>query len=212
MPDRIPPSRTNTNSSKSGGARPRLKVQIPSEASDAEDATEQSSPAATNAAEATPARGSSSSRHSSGVVLPPPSPSASALLSAGATGPPNPFARPPPRDAPNLNTNHAAYTGNNNIETPISALPSRFVADNLLPSPSSFYPDWGFGRSAGGPDSNMLPSPLTFPTPIKESGVGFGGRGDRGDGGEGSGLNMGEKRKGSLETAAPVGEMKKLKT
>jgi hypothetical protein len=33
--------------------------------------------------------------------------------------------------------------------------------DNLLPSPYSFYPDWGFGR-----DSNMLPTPLTFQTPV----------------------------------------------
>ena len=46
----------------------------------------------------------------------------------------------------------------------MSALPSRFVADGLLPSPSSFYPEWGFGRSGG--ESNMLPSPLNFPTPV----------------------------------------------
>ena len=57
------------------------------------------------------------------------------------------------------------------METPISALPSRFVADGLLPSPSSFYPEWGFGR--GGDNSNMLPSPLTFQTPVMSNGPSF---------------------------------------
>jgi transcription factor RLM1 len=45
------------------------------------------------------------------------------------------------------------------------------MADGLLPSPSSFYPEWGFGRS--GVDSNMLPSPLNFPTPVMQSGLPF---------------------------------------
>jgi MADS-box transcription factor len=57
------------------------------------------------------------------------------------------------------------------MDTPISALPSRFVSDALLPSPSSFFPEWGFGRS--GPDTNMLPSPLTFPTPSVQTGPSF---------------------------------------
>ena len=46
-----------------------------------------------------------------------------------------------------------------------------FMKDNsngLLPSPSSFYPEWGFGR-----DSNMLPSPLTFQTPVDPNGPSF---------------------------------------
>lgn len=189
--DFAPPSRTDTSSSKSGGARPRLKVQIPSEASD-DDMT--GSPLGSGTASANPARASSESHHS-GVVLPPPSPSASALLSAGASGPPNPFARPPPP----TNQNTSAYNDNrNNIETPISALPSRFVADGLLPSPSSFYPEWNFGRS--GPDSNTLPSPLNFPTPIMPTGPGF-GRGEL--------ENAGEKRKGSEERLA---DAKKVKT
>ena len=74
-------------------------------------------------------------------------------------------------------------SGNNNnssnIETPISALPSRFVDNQLLPSPSSFYPDWGFGRG-GADSSNMLPSPLNFQTPVVSSGHGFGGREEEG--------------------------------
>ncbi len=190
--DFAPPSRTNTSGSK-GGARPKLNLQIPSEASD-EEMT--GSPHGSGAASATPARNDGSSEsHHSGVVLPPPSPSAGALLSAGASGPPNPFARPAP---PNQNT--GAYNDNrNNIDTPISALPSRFVADGLLPSPSSFYPEWGFGRS--GPDSNMLPSPLTFPTPINPTGPGLFGRGEA--------ENAGEKRKGSEERLA---DAKKVKT
>ena len=206
-----PPSRANTSSSaKSAAARPRLKVQIPSEASDGESSTAEgvpsagprqvseggasgavggamaagtaggpSAPGAATTSTTTPSsRRRSDSHHSSGVVLPAPSPSASTLLSAGATGPPNPFARPPPPQQPatGQQSNNTYADNRNNIETPISALPSRFVADNLLPSPSSFYPDWGFGgggRSSGGAgahDSGILPSPLAFPTPIVSTG------------------------------------------
>ena len=164
-----PPSRTD--SAQLGAKRPRLKVQIPSEQSDGGSATAESSPRESGGTTAgTPAKASTDASHSSGVVLPPPSPSASALLSAGAQGPPNPFARPhPPMNS--TNQNNQSYSSNNNIETPISALPSRFVADGLLPSPSSFYPEWGFGRSMG--DSNMLPSPLNFQTPVMGNGPSF---------------------------------------
>lgn len=66
-------------------------------------------------------------------------------------------------------TNSNSYgSSNRDMETPISALPSRFVENGLLPSPSSFYPEWGFGR-----DSNMLPSPLTFQTPVVTNGPSF---------------------------------------
>lgn len=164
-----PPSRTN--SAQLGAKRPRLKVQIPSEQSDGGSATAESSPRqSAGTAGGTPAKASTDASHSSGVVLPPPSPSASAILSAGAQGPPNPFARPhPPMN--NANANSQPYNSNNNIETPISALPSRFVADALLPSPSSFYPEWGFGRSGG--EANMLPSPLNFQTPVMSNGPSF---------------------------------------
>ncbi|MCJ1306374.1 hypothetical protein MMC25_000016 [Agyrium rufum] len=194
------PQRTETLTSMTpaDGKRPRLKVQIPSEQSDdGGSATANSSPAGT-AAGGTPAgKASTDGSRSSAVVLPPPSPSASAILSAGASGPPNPFARPaPPMTSNNPNNSNSrensgssnngtsgvniqAYDRNNNIETPISALPSRFVADGLLPSPSSFYPEWGFGRNSG--DGNLLPSPLNFTqTPIAErlvSAVGGGGSG-----------------------------------
>ena len=156
-----PPSRTN--SMQADAKRPRLKVQIPSEHSDAGSATADSSPKDSGGTGATPAKTSAEASHSSGVVLPPPSPSASALLSAGASGPPNPFARPP------LPTTNGPYSARNEIETPISALPSRFVENGLLPSPSSFYQDWGFGR-----ETNMLPSPLNFQTPVAASGPHFG--------------------------------------
>ncbi|EAQ93143.1 hypothetical protein CHGG_01378 [Chaetomium globosum CBS 148.51] len=96
--------------------------------------------------------------HSSGVVLPPPSPSASTtLLSAGATGPPNPFARPPPHQSNNMN-----------IDTPVSALPSRFLGEGLLPSPNGFYADWGIK----GNEHNTL-SPLTWSTPVVGTGPSF---------------------------------------
>lgn len=159
VPTIPPPSRTN--SIQTDAKRPRLKVQIPSEHSDAGSATADSSPKDSTTG-VTPARTSTDASHSSGVVLPPPSPSANSLLSAGATGPPNPFARPPPP------ANNGSYGSRSEMETPISALPSRFVENGLLPSPSSFYPEWGFGR-----DANMLPSPLTFQTPVAPNGPSF---------------------------------------
>lgn len=114
----------------------------------------------------------------SGVVLPPPSPSASALLSAGASGPPNPFARPHhPVSQPSQNSN---------AETPVSALPSRFMTNDFLPSPSSFYPDWNFSR-----ESNTLPSPLNFATPVVGTGPSF----LREDSGERDKNGTGAKRK-----------------
>lgn len=87
------------------------------------------------------------------------------------------------------------------METPISALPSRFVDNNLLPSPSNFFADWGYGRS--GPDSNVLPSPLNFPTPIKGEGPGF-GREKEGEDSAGT-----EKRKASIDAIG--GEVKKIR-
>lgn len=55
------------------------------------------------------------------------------------------------------------------IETPISALPSRFDENGLLPSPSSFYPEWRVGQH-----SDRLPSPLTFDTPVGPNGPSLG--------------------------------------
>ncbi|KAA6415836.1 MAG: hypothetical protein FRX48_00554 [Lasallia pustulata] len=192
-----PPSRTS--SAQLGANRPKLNLQIPSEQSDGGSATAESSPRGSGGtAGDTPAKASTDASHSSGVVLPPPSPSASAILSAGAQGPTNPFARPHlPLTSTAQNTQAYGGASSNNIETPISALPSRFVADGLLPSPSAFYPEWGFGR--GGGDSNMLPSPLNFQTPVMGNGPSFlrdeeGERkrkspdGGEGQGGEGGGL------------------------
>ncbi|KAL8803376.1 MAG: hypothetical protein Q9200_006240, partial [Gallowayella weberi] len=183
LPDEVihPPARINS-AHIAPAKRPRLKVQIPSEQSDGGSATadDDSSPRGESggtASETPNAKASTDASHSSGVVLPPPSPSASAILSAGAQGPPNPFARPhPPSHNPNngggggggsyssstTNANNNSNNTNNNnnsnrdIETPISALPSRFVGGDLLPSPSSFYPNWDFGRPGDGA-SGMLP-------------------------------------------------------
>ncbi|KAH7156600.1 hypothetical protein EDB81DRAFT_757045 [Dactylonectria macrodidyma] len=154
-----PPSRSNSLQ-VAGGARPRgprLTVQIPAGASEAggSETAESNSPRNPTETAAHPPQ-----RHNSqsSLVLPPPSPSASALLSAGATGPPNPFARPPPQQ-----------TVNGGDNTPVSALPSRFLNNEFLPSPSSFYPEWNFR----GGDSNTLPSPLNFATPVVGSGPSF---------------------------------------
>lgn len=171
--DFVPPARTD---SAAGGKRPKLKVHIPEEQSEGESADGSAKNHSSGKAE-TPARGSNENSHSSGtgVVLPPPSPSASAsaLLSAGASGPPNPFARPlPPPNTQQHNNTAFERNRNENIETPISALPSRFVADGLLPSPSTFYPDWNF--RSGGDSANILPSPLNFQTPVNGTGPNFG--------------------------------------
>ncbi|RMZ86973.1 hypothetical protein DV736_g5798, partial [Chaetothyriales sp. CBS 134916] len=158
----LPPQRTDTSGSRSGGARPKLNLQIP-DASDGESAVGGSPGAQPSAtASANPANG----RTTDHIVLPPPSPSASAVLSAGASGPPNPFARPPPPTS--NNQSRESYADNrNNIETPISALPSRYMSNELLPSPSNFFSEWGdFGRN-GGLNSAVLPSPLAFPTPAE---------------------------------------------
>ncbi|KAG5940590.1 hypothetical protein E4U60_000430 [Claviceps pazoutovae] len=160
-----PPSRANslqvTGGAAAGGPGagprprgPRLTVQIPDGVSEPGSAgAESRSP---HGSAITPTQ---APRHGS-VVLPPPppSPSASALLSAGATGPPNPFARPPPQQTVNMNG-----------ETPVSALPSRFLHGDLLPSPSALYQDWPFR----GHDSNTLPSPLNFATPLAGTGPSF---------------------------------------
>ncbi|OAA80953.1 Transcription factor, MADS-box [Akanthomyces lecanii RCEF 1005] len=157
-----PPSRTNsvTGGPLSGRPRgPKLTVQIPdggSEQGGSAVTGDSSSPR--NPAD-TPTH--TQRRHGS-IVLPPPSPSASALLSAGATGPPNPFARPPVNPQ-GIGSSHA-----NKNETPQSALPSRYLGE-FLPSPSSFYPEWNYKAS----DSNTAPSPLNFSTPVVGSGPSF---------------------------------------
>lgn len=55
-----------------------------------------------------------------------------------------------------------------NIDTPVSALPSRFLNNEFLPSPNGFY-DWNFRAT----DSNTLPSPLNFATPVVGTGPSF---------------------------------------
>ena len=173
VPQIRPPTRSNTMGSDAA-KRPRLKVQIPSEQSDGEGQSASAAQDGSSTSQPPPTGQPGQGPPAHGVVLPPPSPSAGALLSAGAQGPPNPFARPAPPMSTNPHAaNRDAPTGFKDMETPISALPSRFMSDNLLPSPSSFYPEWGFGsgRSA---DGNMLPSPLNFQTPVVANGGGWG--------------------------------------
>ncbi|KAK6332830.1 hypothetical protein TWF696_002852 [Orbilia brochopaga] len=154
-----PPTRTPSMISTPGGGlkRPVLKVQIPNDAE--EDDTNTNTAGTSPRNSGLTADPSSARPHTEplppGAVLPPPSPSVgnSAPLSAGGSGPPNPFARPAPTSA-------AAGIMD---QTPISALPSRFV-ENMLPSPSAFFgTDWAtVGLRA---EDNLLPSPLNFKTP-----------------------------------------------
>lgn len=150
-----PPSRSNSLRVSGGSSRPRLKVQIPGDG----DSENGGSATADSTSPRNLTDSTSQATRPALQVLPPPSPSASALLSAGATGPPNPFARPHPPQS----------NGGMNIDTPVSALPSRFLNNEFLPSPSSFYPNWDFRGS----DSNTLPSPLNFATPVVGSGPSF---------------------------------------
>ena len=161
-----PPSRTNSAQLSGGGKRPVLKVQIPDEPSDGGSNTvdSNSSPHSSTNPGAQHRASQGHDQSSSSVVLPPPSPSASALLSAGASGPPNPFARPHP-----VSQNSTNSQTSNIIDTPVSALPSRFMTNEFLPSPSSFYPEWSFG----GRENNTLPSPLNFATPVVGTGPSF---------------------------------------
>jgi MADS-box transcription factor len=86
------------------------------------------------------------------------------------------------------------------IDTPVSALPSRFMNNDFLPSPSSFYPEWNFRGS----DSNTLPSPLNFATPVVGTGPSF-LREDSGSRDNGNG-----KRK-TPETESEVSDAKRPK-
>lgn len=196
VPEFAPPKRTDTSGSRSG-ARPKLNLQIPSEAEDND------SPSGSTGQSTDPS--GNTARGSDHIVLPPPSPSASAVMSAGASGPPNPFARPHP--PPTSNQNREAYNDNrNNIETPISALPSRYMNNDLLPSPSNFFSEWFDGGRNGGVNSAVLPSPLVFPTPSEGRNLGFGSR----DAAHEANAN-GEKRKGSVDMADKE-DVKKIKT
>ena len=160
-----PPPRMNSMSADV--KRPRLTVKIPSEQSDGGSATGESSPKdAGGTSIATPIRAPTENGRPSGIILPPPSPSASAgaSTSAGASGPINPFARPP---VP-LN-NSTLYKDS---ETPMSALPSRFV-EGLLASPNSslFYQDWNSGQMG---NINNPASPAIYqPTPTGINGLSF---------------------------------------
>ncbi|ETN36956.1 uncharacterized protein HMPREF1541_07944 [Cyphellophora europaea CBS 101466] len=223
-----PPQRSNTSGSRSGASRPKLNLTIPSEASDNEASGGADAPSASAAhpRSANPAGNSNSSsergenRH---IVLPPPSPSASAVLSAGAVGPGNPFARPPPptssqnKDAYDTNRDRGGEVGGragatgrqqagDGIDTPISALPSRYMSNELLPSPSNFFSEWGdWSRGGGGTGmSAVLPSPMG-------GGLGFGMTpSDERGGAAAKWGGVPEKRKGEDEGA--VGDEKRVKT
>lgn len=188
LPDKNFTTPSRSNSLRVGGvARPRLTVQIPDDEDNGSATAESSSPRNSTDLASHTTRGNS---HSSGVVLPPPSPSASTLLSAGATGPPNPFARPPPSHLPQQN-------GDN---TPVSALPSRFLHGEFLPSPSAFYPEWN--------NTNTLPSPLNFATPVVGTGPSF----LRDDASAGpSGLAVNNKRKSPELTGPEQSDSKRVK-
>lgn len=154
----LPPPPARSNSLPSAPAkRPTLTLTIPSEQGDGNDAaTATSSPRESTVGGVSrnqqPPTTRLSDAPTGSVVLPPPSPSVT-LLSAGATGPVNPFAPRP------------TTTSGPPEQTPLSALPSRFLSGEMLPSPSTFFSDWGsFGGRGGAGD--VLPSPLNFQTPI----------------------------------------------
>ncbi|KAK9316729.1 hypothetical protein V1524DRAFT_452391 [Lipomyces starkeyi] len=165
------------------------------------------------------------------VLLPPPSPST--YLNANSLGGPgNPFARPaslssagasgpshtfPPATsgAANANVINATSMPHAREQTPISALPSRYVSD-LLPSPSTLYTpaDWGLQFSAknGMLGQDLLPSPLQFHTPVVSSAAQSFNR-DRSGLGERETDGSGLKRRGwSDEDDGEGSEEKRIKT
>lgn len=160
------PSRVNSLQS----TRPKLSVQIPGEAADEtqQPGVDESS-RETSKTNSTPAKpGSSETTHHSNLVLPAPSPrsaSAGAVLSAGATGPTNPFARP---NIPKKQENNSDVFKD---ASPMSALPSRVMQEHgYMSSPSSMFPEWGLGPMHG----NTLASPAVYqPTPINYHGPSF---------------------------------------
>jgi transcription factor RLM1 len=237
------PGPSRSNSLANNPERPRLKVQIPSDHSDEEKATAGTGAGGSTSSPSDPSRTPLLPHHrgtskslltpirepgTAGPVLPPPSPSAGGSsaypLSAGASGPPNPFARPLPTNASSVTLSTSASNvpstsnANRDLDTPVSALPSRFMHSDFLPSPSSFYNEWGFGRdnSAGpnGQGNNMLPSPLTFQTPVNAHGPSFrdgeprSTSQDRASGGSGERSGSGERDSGNKrkvdEIATPV--------
>ncbi|KAB8596116.1 hypothetical protein FH972_025825 [Carpinus fangiana] len=157
----------------SDAKRPRLKVSIPTEQSESEG----DSSTRDRGTDTTPNKpATTGSSHSSGLVLPAPSPRSAGgdnILSAGATGPPNPFARPAaPTQTLGSNTQSNAYR--DGIDTPMSALPSRVMTEGgfNMGSPSAFFPEGGnwFGQYG----SNSLASPATYqPTPINTNAPSF---------------------------------------
>jgi MADS-box transcription factor len=174
------------NSLQNDLKRPRLTVQIPGEQAEAASAAAPAQASGTTESAESSAQGSGSGSATAGAgtrtgftrprgasnnfVLPPPSPSvkspssAGGLLSAGASGPKNPFARPPPPQSGNPGSATQQNFPYRENETPLSALPSRFMSGDILPSPSQFYGDWGFGHT-------NLVSPATYqPTPIASQG------------------------------------------
>ena len=197
-----PPSRVN--SLPTDAKKPQLTLQIPGEPSDAGSGTGDSSPKETNKTSGTtPAKaGATESSHSSGIVLPAPSPrsaSAGAILSAGATGPANPFARPNPPTA-SFGNGPKQATGDSykdSIASPMSALPSRVMGESgFMNSPSSMFPELGFGSMHG----NNLASPAIYqPTPVAYHGPSF--RDDPPD-----------KRKTADDLGGDNGPPKKVKT
>ncbi|KAI1809832.1 hypothetical protein GGS20DRAFT_251985 [Poronia punctata] len=197
-----PPSRSNSMKME-GGSRPRLRVQIPDEASDADSNTGEAATNSPRTAADVPAQ-PTRRNGTDAPVLPPPSPSTPAIVSAGASGPPNPYARPPP---PSQN-----HSSGMNIDTPVSALPSRFLSGEFLPSPSTFYPEWNFR----GDTTNTLPSPLNFATPVAAMGPSF-LRDENGPSGS-NGPNPAKRKSPELNTAGAQSddheglEPKRLKT
>lgn len=73
--------------------------------------------------------------------------------------------------------------------------------NDFLPSPSSFYPDWNYR----GNDSNTLPSPLNFATPVVGTGPSF----LREDSGGRENGNNGKRKTPDIDTEA--GDIKRLK-
>ena len=199
-----PPITTTTpgstsNHSAGTGQRPKLSLHIP----DDEDPTQRAEESGGSATPGTASPEVNRQDHQDNIK--------SEHSNASSTGErrhsaEETFFLPPPTSASSLHPNSrlpgpglgAFDNSNNSGGTPLSALPSRYAGD-MLPSPSTFYPEfYGSLPSAGTSNIRSGFNGMMNGTPVvARADEGFGG----GFGGNGSGKRQGEELQGTNKRA-----------
>ena len=214
-----PPITTTTPGSTSNsvsGQRPKLSLHIPDDEDPTQQADESGGSATPGTASPEVNRSTGENAGGGGGVKSERSSSHDDRGGGGVSGGPSTGGRrhsdseayflPPPNSASSLLPNGGRLPGpglgaydnsNNSGGTPLSALPSRYAGD-MLPSPSTFYPEF-YGNLPSAGTSNLRSgfSGMMNGTPVvaradESGGGGFGGYGGNGGGG-------GEKRRSTDE-------------